>query len=175
VAFKISAGMAQELYFSDLPPVAYLRASWLETPLYNLLFAGVWLVFALAVIFVWPVSSMTHRHVIAVPGQKFAGLVTYVAILLALVFFIQLAGAVTGPLDAVLHLQGRLAPLLWFPVVLILLAMLQFVLVYRVLVYGYWWVSRRLHYVIMLALQIALVVWFWYWNLLPPVLLSWLY
>ncbi len=90
VAFKISAGMAQELYFSDLPPVAYLRASWLETPLYNLLFAGVWLVFALAVIFVWPVSSMTHRHVIAVPGQKFAGLVTYVAILLALVFFIQL-------------------------------------------------------------------------------------
>lgn len=174
VAFKTSAGVAQELYFSDLPPVAYIRASWLQTPLNNALFAGIWLVFALAVIFVWPVSSLTHRHVSTVPGQKFAGLVTYVAIFLTFAFFIQLAGAVASPLDVVLHLEGRLAPLLWFPVVLAFLAVVQFVLVYGALVRGYWWGSRRLHYVIMLVLQIALVVWFWYWNLLPPVLLSWL-
>jgi CubicO group peptidase (beta-lactamase class C family) len=170
--FKTSDGVAQELYFSEVPPVAYIRAEPIEMPINNLLFILCWLLVALGVLIVWPVSAFTHRGHVAVQGQRFAAFIAYVAVAVAVLFFLQVAALVTTPLEVVLELESRLTPLLWLPVVVAGLTLIQFFQVYRVLVGGFWWLSRRMHFVIVLAFQLVLVYWFWFWNLFPPVLLD---
>ena len=170
--FKISGGAGQELYFSDLPPIAYIRATAMEMPVNNLLFMLFWLLVALSVLIVWPVSAFTHKGHGRVEGQRFATVITYVGVLVAVLFFVQVAALITTPLEVVLRLEAGLTPLLWLPVIVAVLTLIQFLQTYRVLVRGFWWLSRRLHFVIVLLLQSALVYWFWYWNLLPSVLLD---
>ncbi|XOV84641.1 MAG: serine hydrolase domain-containing protein [bacterium] len=170
--FKTEGGVGQELYFSDVPPIAYIRAEPMEVPLNNALFLLLWLLVALSVLIVWPVSAFTHKGHDGVQGQRLATVVAYAGVALAVIFFLQVAAQITSPVDVVLNLESRLMPLLWLPLVVALLTLVQFLQLYRVLVRGAWWVSRRIHYVLVLAMQMALVYWFWYWNLLPPMLLG---
>lgn len=172
VVFKKTNGEAQELYFSVVPPVAYIRAEPMEMPFYNGLFLLLWLLVALGVLIVWPVSAFTHRGQGVVQGQRFATVVAYAGVAVAALFFVQVAALVTTPLEVVLELESRLTPLLWLPVIVAALSLIQFLQIYRVLVRGFWWLSRRMHFVIVLALQLALVYWFWFWNLFPPALLD---
>jgi len=170
--FKTMDGLAQELYFSNVPPVAYIRAEPMEIPLNNALFMLVWLLVAMGVLIVWPLSAFTHRGHGVVQGQRFATVIAYVGVAVAVLFFVQVAALVTTPLEVMLKLESGLTPLLWLPVIVASLTLIQFLQVYRVLVRGFWWLSRRIHFVIVLALQLALIYWFWFWNLFPPVLLD---
>jgi hypothetical protein len=170
--FKTASGLGEELYFSDVPPVAYIRAEAMEVPLNNALFILLWLVGALTVLIVWPISAFTHKGHRTVQGQKLTTVITYAAVAAAALFFVQVAALITTPLEVVLELEGKLTPLLWLPVLVAGLTLIQFLQLYRALVRGFWWLSRRIHFVIVLVLQAALVYLFWYWNLLPPALLD---
>jgi len=144
----------------------------MEIPLNNALFMLVWLLVAMGVLIVWPLSAFTHRGHGVVQGQRFATVIAYVGVAVAVLFFVQVAALVTTPLEVMLKLESGLTPLLWLPVIVASLTLIQFLQVYRVLVRGFWWLSRRIHFVIVLALQLALIYWFWFWNLFPPVLLD---
>ena len=174
VVFKPSPDGSQALYFSNRPMSAYIPAAAPETPMFNL---GVWLswvALGLGVVLVWPVSSSTHRRHDVVPGQRLLALLCYFGCLLVGLFIVRVAGLADNGYQLVLHGFKELPALLWMPVVYAGLVLLQLLYGVRVWAQGFWWPSRRLHFTLFLLVQCALVWWFWYWNLLPEVLLEYL-
>jgi hypothetical protein len=128
----------------------------------------------LAVLLVWPISSLTHRHFDTVSGQRMLSVLCYLACLSVLAFMVQLAGLADNAYHLLLHGLRELPALLWLPVVFAGLVALQLVYGIRVWVEGFWWISRRLHFTLLLIAQCGLVWWFWYWNLMPIVVLEYL-
>ena len=174
VVFKPGPDGSQVLYLSNRPMLAYAMATPAETPMVNL---GIWLawgVLGLGVVLVWPLSSPTHRRYDVIPGQRLLALLCYAGCLLIGAFVVQTAGLADNVYQLVLHGFKQLPSLLWLPVAYAGLVVLQLLYGVRVWVEGFWWPSRRLHFTVFLFAQCGLLWWFWYWNLLPAVLLEYL-
>lgn len=174
-AFNVNPDGTRVLYFSDRPATAYTAADLSESPFFNLGLLLGWLVLALGVLLVWPVSSLTHRQrAAAVPGQRWLAMVCYAACLVVLYFMARLLGAAEHAYALIMQGFGVIAQMLWWPAVFAGLVLLQLFYGFRVWIEGFWWLSRRLHFTLLLFVQCAMVWWFWQWNLLPPVLLEYL-
>ncbi len=172
IVFKVDGGKAQELFFSNRPMLGYNRTELATTPIVSLVLLGFWAAMALAVLFVWPVSALTHRASPAVAGQRLLSVCVFVACLVGFAFFVQCAAVAESALELMLGGFDRVLPLLWLPVAFTGLVFVQVIYLVRVWLNGYWWLSRRLHFVLVVLAQMGLVWWFWYWNLLPPTLLA---
>jgi CubicO group peptidase (beta-lactamase class C family) len=174
IYFRPSPDGKQTLYFADRPAMGYTQATWPETLPFNLLLGLVWLVLAAGVLLVWPVSSLTHRRQPSAPGQRWLTILCAAACLAVVVFFTQVAAVADNAYQMMLQGLAQLPPLLWWPLAFAVLVFLQLLYGVRVWVEGFWWTSRRIHFTVLLLVQCALVWWFWYWNLLPEILLGYL-
>ncbi len=174
VAFTPSPSGGQILYFSDRPMTAYTAATLPESVMVNLAILLTWLVLAVGVLLVWPISSLTHRRHDTVAGQRLLALLCYAACVVVALFGVSVAGAAENAYALLLHGFANIAQLLWWPVAFAVLVVVQLVYGFRVWLAGFWWPSRRLHFTLLLFAQCAMVWWFWYWNLLPAVLLEYL-
>jgi len=174
IVFKGQAGKITDLYFSNRPMIGYSRAGRAQTPLANAALIVAWFVLIAGVVLVWPVSSVTHRGCYVVRGQRFTTILTYLSCGVVLMFFWQLGTVAGGPYELMTGGFRKIPPLLWYPVVFAGLVLLRLVYFARVWVDGYWWLSRRFHFTGVLLVDCALLAWFWYWNLLPDMLLDYL-
>ena len=172
LGFKVTGGKATELFFSNRPIVSYARAGLAERVTVAGLVLILWAVFAAGVLLVWPFSWLSHRQDRAAQGQLMLSIIVVAAAAVALAMFVQLAARLGGPLELMLGGFGTITALLWYPVVLAVLVFAQLLYLFRVWTGGYWWVSRRLHFTVLLVAQCALLWWLWYWNLFPPTVLQ---
>ncbi len=166
-------GAEPKLYFSDQPMFAFLRLDTSESFGVTLGVLLAWSVLALGVIVLWPIAFFFSRRASRQRGQAVPVLLTVATTVLSLFFFWQLAQAAGGnAYDLLLHGFKQIPSLLWYPFVVSLLVVLRLLYLYRVWAEGYWWMSRRLHFTLLLFADGALVWWFWQWNLLPETLLA---
>jgi CubicO group peptidase (beta-lactamase class C family) len=174
ILFKNQSPQAAELYTSNRPMTAYNRATRAQTTSANGLLLVLWLLLGAGVVLVWPVSSITHRSHEVVRGQRLLSLLTYSSVAVLLFFAVQLADSISGPYELMLNGFDDILPLLWYPVVFAALVLLRLFYLIRVWTDGFWWLSRRFHFTCLLITECGLVSWFWYWNLMPEVLLAYL-
>ena len=167
ITFKVDAGRAQELFFSNVPVIGYERVAGADSPRGNLVLLGVWLLLALGVVVVWPLATLAHRQDEVVRGQRLLSLVVYVSVVVVVLFFVQVGTAAGSPYQLVTTGMNQIPPLLWYPAVFMLLTVWQLVSLYRVWADGFWWLSRRLYFSVFVIAQCALAGWFWHWNLVP--------
>ncbi len=162
-----------KLYLSDQPMYAFTRLDTAESLGVTVGVLVVWAVLALGVLVLWPIAFFFSRRASRQRGQGVPVLLTMVSMLLTLFFFWQLSQAAGGnAYELLLHGFKQIPNLLWYPVAIGLLVILRLLYLYRVWAEGYWWMSRRLHFTLLLFADGALAWWFWQWNLLPETLLA---
>jgi hypothetical protein len=120
----------------------------------------------------WPVSSFGHGNYPNTPGQVTVLIMQVLTIGLSGLFFWQVAGLAENSYALINGGLKAMTLLLWLPMAISVLVLLQVFYVYRVWVNAYWWLSRRLHFTLVLLADCALVWWFWYWNLIPAQVLN---
>jgi len=119
----------------------------------------------LALMLVWPASTLRHRARDGVRGELMATLIAVANATLLAYFLIALGTEVSGPRDVLFGNVEHLERLLWLPVIAAGLALLQVVSTYQAWVRRYWWLSRRLHYTLATAAIVVLLFWSNYWQL----------
>ncbi len=161
------------LYFSKQPVFAFTRLQTSESLPLNGILVAVWALLAAGVLILWPLSYLIGSRRARGRGQAIPVMLTITTIVVTLLFVLQVADVIGG--DAyhlLLHGFKEIPDLLWFPLVVAGLVMLRLLYVYRVWADGFWWFSRRLHFTLMVFADVALVWWFWQWNLLPEQVLA---
>jgi len=172
IGFKVSGGHATEMFSADQPVVSYQPASRIETPAFALVLYGVWAMLAAGALVVWPFSWLTNRRNVGVGGSVLLTTAVLGSIGLLLAFVAQAAAAAASPVELLLDGIGEIESLLWYVVGFAVLVFVQILYFFPVWVSGYWWLSRRLHYTALMAVNCVLLWWLWYWNLFPAVLLN---
>jgi len=167
-----SGGSAPQLSFSNRPVVTYLRAEPLEMPQANAIGLGLWFVLSVGAVLVWPISSLTHRRRPSVQGAGAASVLAYIAAVVAIVYMVQLASVGANAYEVLVYGLGEATSLLGYSVALALLMVVQLMYLPRAWLNGYWWLSRRIHFTLVVTAQGALLGWLWYWNLVPARILD---
>ncbi|MDP6376094.1 MAG: hypothetical protein QF921_08570 [Pseudomonadales bacterium] len=96
-----------------------------------------------------------------------------VAVLSALLLVVLIGGFLSSGSNPVDFMPGgdlTIERLLWLSVAMAVCVIVQLPLAYRAWAGSFWWLSRRLHYTLLLGANIAFVWWCWYWRLIPGVL-----
>jgi CubicO group peptidase (beta-lactamase class C family) len=161
-----------QLSFSNRPVVTYLRAEPHETPQANAIGLGLWFLLSVSAVLVWPISSLTHRRRPSVQGAGAASVLAYTGAAVAIVYMVQLASVGSNAYDILVYGLGEATSLLGYSVALAVLMVVQLMYLPRAWLNGYWWLSRRIHFTLVVAAQGALLGWLWYWNLVPARILD---
>ncbi len=166
-------GDTLRLYFSAQPVFAFTRVRTSESLPLNGTLLAIWLLLAVGVLILWPLSYVIGSRRARGRGQTMPVVLTILTILITLFFILQVANAAGGDgYHLLMHGFREVPDLLWFPVAVAGLVLMRLLYVYRVWADGFWWFSRRLHFSLMVLADVALVWWFWQWNLLPEQLLA---
>ncbi|NOX51115.1 MAG: beta-lactamase family protein [Gammaproteobacteria bacterium] len=159
------------LYLSDLPTIGYVRASRVETPFFNAMLLGGWVLLVLLAILYWPFSSMAHRGQRGVLGQRFATILVVSSWGCFVMFLLQVGGLADSTYSFLRDGVKQLPGLLWWMFAFSGITALLVINLYRVWFQSFWWPSRRIHFTLIVFNQAAVVWWLWYWNLLPEQIL----
>ena len=90
--------------------------------------------------------------------------------MLLVVLLVGLLSSVSDQVQFMLGGYLAFERLLWLVPALAAIVLLQLVCVYFAWARTYWWLSRRLHYTLLLGANLAFVGWCWYWQLAPEML-----
>jgi len=159
------------LYLSGSPMVGYVRATRVETPLFNGILLGGWALLVLLAILYWPFSSMAHRGERGVLGQRFATILVVSSWGCFVMFLLQVGGVADSTYSFLRDGIKQIPGLLWWMFAFSAITALLVINLYRVWFQSFWWSSRRIHFTLIVFNQAAVVWWLWYWNLLPEQIL----
>jgi hypothetical protein len=156
-------------HLSSVPMLGFERAPVERRLGFNAAVVGTAIVLNLLVVF-WPIGSFRHRRRKHVRGEGMAAFIALAGLAVVLALFAGAAGSAGDAREFLLYGAERIERLLWLPVALGAIAVLQILYAYRAWLRGFWWWLRRLHFSGLAAANAALGWWCWYWKLLPPVL-----
>jgi hypothetical protein len=165
VAFRGDGPQAMYLFPDSAPPVDYVRVAPRDNPLVNVALLATVLILGALAWLVWPFSWLRHRGRIALRGEARATLLAVLTSASIVAFCVVIGTAIADTRELIYGLPPIFEQVLWIPVALIPLLLLQLLYTSRAWVGGFWWVTRRIHYTLLTFAAIAFVVWAFYWHL----------
>jgi hypothetical protein len=160
-----------KLNFHSVPVVTYERLPTWLMPEVQGGFVALVVLLNLLIFLVWPWSSMHHKGDKVPKGQYLATFTSLCAALLIGYFLFLLTARVSNPLPMLYGEAAHLEQLLWLPVILAAVVLVQLYCTYQAWVRGYWWLFRRFHLTLLLIANSAFVAFCVYWRFLPAELL----
>jgi CubicO group peptidase (beta-lactamase class C family) len=157
------------LYLNSAPMLASEKADWYQSPTFHQILFIVILILFFTVLITAPVGYFVNRvHGIEKPSMS-ARIARIVLFAVAILTFILVIGMMVAFSDIVPLMTGDLSLLGFLYIIPWVIAALTFAaLVYTVLAWKdrFWHLSSRIHYTVVTLGAIALVWFFYYWNLL---------
>jgi len=165
VAFRADGARAMDLLPDSVPPIDFARVAPRDEPPLHIALVATVLALCITAWLAWPLSWWRHRGRIAVTGETRASLLAALTSALIIGFCGVIGTAVATQTELVFGLPPMLEQVLWVPIGLIPLLLLQLVYTSRAWVAGFWWPARRIHYTLLTLAAIVFVVWTFYWHL----------
>ena len=171
MAFRGLGTTKQTLYFNSTPMFAFDKLPSKEVALYNGIFLVAWLLCTLSVLVLWPIVAVSRRY-LRDNGNIILSTIVWISGIVLLAFVVAFSLTGDGQYEFLVSGVQKVELIFWMPTLFCVLVVLQLGYLYRVWVMDLWWLSRRIHFTLMLFLNGVMAVWLWQWNLLPASVLS---
>jgi CubicO group peptidase (beta-lactamase class C family) len=161
-------GRTTHLFLGDLPPIAFEKLRWHQTPEFVLALVVICSLVFLSAVIGWPWAAFIARGVPreSTFGSRLASWLAWLASLGALAWLASALYLTKEPDELVYGMSPQLNAVLWTTPLIAALVAVVLLLALVAWLRGYWRISGRLHYTCVVLAAVAFV-WFLHdWNLL---------